>query len=123
MNDEYNESESFLGGKGFYIALMLCVSIIAVSAWMLVNNSSEEEAEVLSETTVTPYTDYQVSEWKEREDEQVEVIVPVTPEVTPVVTPAPVESPVEEVTETVEETPVEEAPKKKKSTKKAESAE
>lgn len=103
MNDEYNESESFLGGKGFYIALMLCVSIIAVSAWMLVNNSTEEEAEVLSETTVTPYIDYQVSEWKEREDEQVEVIVPVTPEVTPVVTPAPVESPVEEVSEVVNE--------------------
>lgn len=97
MNDEYNESESFLSGKGFYIALMLCVSIIAVSAWMLVNNSDEEEADALAETTVTPYVYQQVIEWKEPEPEPVEVIVPTTPEVTPVIEPEPEDEPVQEV--------------------------
>ena len=103
MNDEYNESESFLGGKGFYIALMLCVSIIAVSAWMLVNNSGEEEADALAETTITPYVHQQVVEWDEPKDEPVEVIVPTTPEVTPVIEDEPVEEPVQEVYVPVQE--------------------
>jgi len=103
MNDEYNESESFLGGKGFYIALMLCVSIIAVSAWMLVNNSKEEEADALAETTSTPYVHQQVIEWSEPEPDHVEVIVPTTPEVTAVIEPEPADEPVQEVYVPVDE--------------------
>lgn len=104
MNDEYNESESFLSGKGFYIALMLCVSIIAVSAWMLVNNGAEEEADALAETTVTPYVQQQVIEWNEPdpEPEPVEVVEPDVPDVVEVIEPEPTEEPVQEVSAPVE---------------------
>ena len=107
MNDEYNESESFLGGKGFYIALMLCVSVIAVSAWMLVNNENKAEADALAETTVTPYVHQQVVEWVEPTEQPVEVIVPVTPEPTPNVESEPAEQTVQEVSESREEEVVE----------------
>jgi len=103
MNDEYNESEGFLSGKGFYIALMLCVSIIVVSAWMLINNGSDEEAEALAETTVTPYIHQQVIEWEEPEPDTVEVIVPDIPAVTPVIEPETTQAPVQEVYVPVEE--------------------
>lgn len=103
MNDEYNESESFLGGKGFYIALMLCVSIIAVSAWMLVTGRSDEDVEAAADTTVTPYVHQQVIEWEEPKPTPAEVIVPKVPEVTPVIEPEPVDEPVQEVYVPVEE--------------------
>ena len=106
MNDDYNESESFLGGKGFYIALMLCVSVIAVSAWMLVNNENKAEADALAETTVTPYVHQQVVEWAEPTEQPVEVIVPVTPEPTPTVE-EPAEQTVQEVFEPRKEESVE----------------
>ena len=99
MNHDYNESGGFLSGRGFYIALMLCVSVIAVSAWMLVNNGSENEADALAETTVTPYVHQQVVEWEMPEDEPVEVIVPVTPNTEE----EPVEESVQEVSAPAEE--------------------
>ncbi len=34
MNDEFDTSERW-GGKGFYIALLLCICVIAVSAWII----------------------------------------------------------------------------------------
>ena len=39
MNEEYNNKS--VGGKGFYIALMLCVSVIALAAWMIVRQPQE----------------------------------------------------------------------------------
>ena len=59
MNDEY-ESGGLLGGKGFYIALMLCVSVIALSAWMIVSGGEEADTDTAS-ATVMPYEDYAVS--------------------------------------------------------------
>lgn len=105
MNDEYNESESFLGGKGFYIALMLCVSIIVVSAWMLVNNSGEEEADALADVTVTPYVQQEVIEWKEPDADpvQTEVIESTAPDVVEVIVPEPTAEPVQDVYVPVEE--------------------
>lgn len=105
MNDEYNESESFLGGKGFYIALMLCVSIIVVSAWMLVSNSGEEEADALAEATVTPYVQQQVIEWQDPIPEQtpVTIIEADVPDVVEVIEPQPTQEPVQEVYVPVEE--------------------
>ena len=103
MNDEYNESGGFLGGKGFYIALMLCVSIIAVSAWMLVNGDTDDETEAVDSAAVTPYVNQQVIEWTtpKPSEKPVEVIAPVTPEVTP--TAEPVEEPVQEIYVPVED--------------------
>ena len=103
MNDEYNESGGFLGGKGFYIALMLCVSIIAVSAWMLVNGDTDDETEAVDSVEVTPYVNRQVIEWTTPKPSQkpVEVIAPVTPEVTPTAVPA--EEPVQEIYVPVED--------------------
>ena len=105
MNDEYNESESFLGGKGFYIALMLCVSIIVVSAWMLVNNSGEEEAEALAEATVTPYVHQEVMEWKDPQPQTTPVtgVEPDVPDVVEVIEPQPTQEPVQEVYVPVED--------------------
>lgn len=103
MNDEYNESGGLLGGKGFYIALMLCVSIIAVSAWMIVNNQmnmDEDEAEALAEATPTPYVHQQVVEWTDPiptaviEPEEPDVVGVIDPE--PVIDPAPVSETVQE---------------------------
>ena len=59
MNQDYNESGGLLGGKGFYIALMLCVSVIALSAWMIVSGNRDSEAEEIS-VTVTPALQYEV---------------------------------------------------------------
>lgn len=105
MNDEYNESGGFLGGKGFYIALMLCVSIIVVSAWMLVNNSGEEEADALAEATVTPYVHQEVIEWKTPRPQTtpVTVVEPDVPDVVEVIEPQPTQEPVQEVYVPVED--------------------
>lgn len=43
MNDEFDSSEK-LGGKGFYIALLLCICVIAVSAWIIISTRAEEDA-------------------------------------------------------------------------------
>lgn len=43
MNDEF-ESSGKLGGKGFYIALLLCICVIAVSAWIILSARGEEDA-------------------------------------------------------------------------------
>jgi len=43
MNDEFESSER-LGNKGFYIALLLCICVIAVSAWIILSTRGEEEA-------------------------------------------------------------------------------
>ena len=63
MNEEYNENGGLLGGKGFYIALMLCVSVIALSAWMLVRGGGEDELAEPVTVTATPYFQYEVSDW------------------------------------------------------------
>lgn len=92
MNEDYNESGGFLGGKGFYIALMLCVSVIALSAWMIVNGPEEQPEE---QAAVTPAI----------EREQV-----ISGAMDPVVTPVlEAEVPqLAEVTESVEAHPVQE---------------
>lgn len=107
MNEEYNESGGLLGGKGFYIALMLCVSVIALSAWMIVNNGrDEDEAEQVSVTS-TPYLHYEVSQWED-EPAPTEVILQEIPDVAeifePVTTEAPVTEVIAEVTPEVAET-------------------
>ena len=109
MNEEYNESGGLLSGKGFYIALMLCVSVIALSAWMIVNGGEDEELEQVSVTS-TPFLYQEVTQWDtipeptevirqegsdvreviEPEPEAepaVEVIAEVTPEIAETVTP------------------------------------
>ena len=102
MNEEYNESGGLLGGKGFYIALMLCVSVIALSAWMIVNNGrGEEEAEQVSVTT-TPYVYYDASQWVE-EPMPTEVILQEIPDVSEIFAPAPTEEPVAEAVAEVTE--------------------
>lgn len=42
MNEEYNESEQ-LSSKGFYIALLLCICVIAVSAWVILSVRNDRE--------------------------------------------------------------------------------
>lgn len=107
MNEEYNESGGLLGGKGFYIALMLCVSVIALSAWMIVNNSGEdEEAEQVSVTS-TPYAYQDVSQWNP-DPKPTEVILQEIPDVSEIFEPLPTEEPVTEVIAEVTP-PVEEA--------------
>ena len=53
MNDNYRE-DGLLGGKGFYIALMLCVSIIALAAWMIVQTPTEETPDPVADVQTTP---------------------------------------------------------------------
>jgi len=101
MNDEYNESNGFLSGKGFYIALMLCVSIIAVSAWMIVNGGAEREEDLQADVTVTPFYYEQVitgavDPVPTPSDE------PQLPDVTEVIVQQPVEEPVQETVTTPE---------------------
>lgn len=43
MNDEFESSER-LGNKGFYIALLLCICVIAVSAWIILSTRGEKDA-------------------------------------------------------------------------------
>lgn len=96
MNEEYNENGGLLGGKGFYIALMLCVSIIALSAWMIVNNSGEDEEVEQVSVTNTPDLQYEVSDW-DIDPMPTEIILPEIPEVAEIFEPAPTEEPVAEV--------------------------
>lgn len=51
MNKDYQESEGLFSGKGFYIAMLLCVSIVAVSAWAIVRNKPEENADPVANVT------------------------------------------------------------------------
>ena len=96
MNDEYNE-HGLLGGKGFYIALLLCVSIIAVSAWMIFRNQSkDDQADALAEVTVTPY-EIPVNQIED-EPEPTVVLQVEEPDVVGIIDPAPVDEPVQEVT-------------------------
>lgn len=96
MNDDYHESGGFLGGKGFYIALMLCVSIIVVSAWMLVNhNTKEAEAEALAQVTPTPFVQEPVMQWEPEPTEEPE-LPPVAEVIAPEPAPEPVSEPAEE---------------------------
>ena len=96
MNDEYNE-QGLLGGKGFYIALLLCVSIIAVSAWMIFRNQSkDDQADALAEVTVTPY-EIPVNQIED-EPEPTVVLQVEEPDVVGIIDPAPVDEPVQEVT-------------------------
>ena len=96
MNEEYNESGSWLGGKGFYIALMLCVSVIALSAWMIVNNGRGEEAVEQVSVTNTPDVFYNVSDW-DNEPAPTEVILQEIPDVAEIFEPVPTQEPVTEV--------------------------
>ncbi len=96
MNEEYNESGGLLGGKGFYIALMLCVSVIALSAWMIVNNSGEDDVVEQASVTSTPYVHYEVSQWED-EPQPTEVILQEIPDVAEIFEPVPTQEPVAEV--------------------------
>lgn len=102
MNEEYNESGGLLGGKGFYIALMLCVSIIALSAWMIVNNDGGEDAEQAA-ATMTPDLQYAVSDWEEPVPTQ--VILPEVPDVAEIAVPEVTQVPVAEVIAEPDPTP------------------
>ena len=101
MNRDYNESDGLLGGKGFYIALMLCVSVIALSAWMIVSGNRTGEVEEIS-VTATPQLQYEVLN---REDavQTTPVIEYEIVEVEEIFEPTPSEAPVEEVTAPVEQ--------------------
>ena len=106
MNRDYNESDGLLGGKGFYIALMLCVSVIALSAWMIVSGNQDSEVEQIS-VTATPRLQYEVLG---REDavQSTPVIEYEMDAVEEIFEPAPTEEPVEEVTAPVEQPAVQE---------------
>ena len=95
MNDEYNESGGLLGGKGFYIALMLCVSVIALSAWMIVSGDDEEE-EASADVTATPFVQYEVY-GRETNPVPTEVILPEIPDVAEIFEPVPTQTPTEAV--------------------------
>ena len=45
MNDKkkpfFERAEAFFAGKGFYIVLFLCVTVIGVSAWSLLTDSGK----------------------------------------------------------------------------------
>ncbi len=94
MNDEYEQSGGLLGGKGFYIALMLCVSVIALSAWMIVRETPEKEAEAAVDVTATPYIYQQVIDPVETV-QPTPVIEPVAPEIVEVIEPEPEDEAVE----------------------------
>ena len=111
MNDEY-ESGGFLSGKGFYIALMLCVSVIALSAWMIVSGG-EEDADLAS-VSMMPYEEFEVT-IPTYAPAPTAVIREDLPHVTEVMEPAPTKTPPEEVTATV----TEEAAKPVSSTKRS----
>lgn len=51
MNDEFDSSER-LGNKGFYIALLLCICVIAVSAWIILSTREETDAMLENEPQV-----------------------------------------------------------------------
>ena len=101
MNQDYNESGGLLGGKGFYIALMLCVSVIALSAWMIVSGNRDSEVEQIS-VTVTPALRYEVL-GREDAAESTPIILPEIPQVAEIFEPVPSEEVVEEVTAPVEQ--------------------
>lgn len=67
MNEEYNESEK-LGNRGFYIALLLCICVIAISAWIIVSTRSEEEAMLENEPVYEPVMDYEGDNYDEVRD-------------------------------------------------------
>ena len=96
MNEEYNEHSGLLGGKGFYIALMLCVSVIALSAWMIVNNGRGEDPIEQVSVTTTPDVYYNASGW-DTEPEPTEVILQEIPDVAEIFEPVPTQEPVAEV--------------------------
>ena len=101
MNQDYNESGGLLGGKGFYIALMLCVSVIAVSAWMIVSGNRDREVEQIS-VTATPALQYEVVG---REDavQSTPVMIHEIPKVEDIFAPEPSQAPVEEAAAPVEQ--------------------
>ena len=39
MNEEYEKNEK-MSNRGFYIALLLCIAVIAVSAWTILDRKS-----------------------------------------------------------------------------------
>ena len=96
MNREYNETGGLLSGKGFYIALMLCVSVIALSAWMIVNNGRKEEAAEQAAVTATPYVQFEVSQWN-IDPVPTAVITEEIPEVVEIFEPAATEEPAAQV--------------------------
>ena len=107
MNKEYQQEEGFWGGKGFYIAMLVCVSVVALSAWAVWKNvAAEEEPELESAVIQTLPPDFD-REWRtepvyepeaqpeageevaelEPEEPVTQVLGPAEPEPTP--TPAP----------------------------------
>ena len=108
MNKDYQQEEGFWGGKGFYIAMLVCVSVVALSAWAIWRNVAPEEEEAADTViqTLPPEYDHQwrtepVYEPERQEDELEEVgeltpeepatqvLGPAEPEVTPQPTPVP----------------------------------
>ncbi len=93
MNDEYEEygAADRLNGKGFYIALGLCICVIALSAWVILSakGSREPQAEV-------PVAEQQPVNWLEEEKpaQREPVSSVVAPETVETMTePAPVQTP------------------------------
>lgn len=67
MNDEFDSSER-LGNRGFYIALLLCICVIAISAWIILSTRSEEEAMLENEPVYEPVMDYEGDMYDEAGD-------------------------------------------------------
>lgn len=85
MNHEFDEGVQ--GGKGFYIALMLCVAMIAVAAWMLVRDpAGEEPVQADTPVEVTPYYEVVVRAPADEPD-PAEVIVQAEPVAEPAAEP------------------------------------
>ena len=49
--------EDFFAGKGFYIVLLLCVSVIGVSAWSMISGGSAKRTEVRETLPVSAVSD------------------------------------------------------------------
>ncbi|MCI9468619.1 MAG: M23 family metallopeptidase [Oscillospiraceae bacterium] len=87
MNEEFDSSER-LGNKGFYIALLLCICVIAVSAWIIISTRGEEDAVLENDPQVyRPVMDLEDNEYDKigdvisiTEPDIVETLEPLPPE-------------------------------------------
>ena len=92
MNDEFDSSER-LGGKGFYIALLLCICVIAISAWIILSTREETDAMLENDPQVyEPVVNVEDNDFDKTDDvlsvtppDIVETLEPLPPEETGIV--------------------------------------
>lgn len=102
MNEEYN-SEG-MSSRGFYIALLLCICVIAVSAWVIISARGNEEP--LDEAQDISMVDEPVMDYVEEPDDEINDVLDLAePDVTEtLVTPDPEPEQVVDTDQTATET-------------------